>query len=159
MTNSPEIYKFQNLLDSKHPGIFTSGIPGWLSGWASAFGSGRDPRVLGSSPASGSCRESASPLPVSLFLCLSWINKILKRQKSRADGIFTSCIGTQFWVFEHQFRFLFFFLKILFIYHDRHREKERVRDTGRGRIRLHAGAWCGTQSRVSSITPWAKGRH
>ena len=26
------------------------GAPGWLSGWASAFGSGHDPRVLGSSP-------------------------------------------------------------------------------------------------------------
>ena len=30
------------------------GTPGWLSGWASAFGSGRDPRVLGLSSASGS---------------------------------------------------------------------------------------------------------
>ena len=30
------------------------GAPGWLSGWAPAFGSGHDPGVLGSSPASGS---------------------------------------------------------------------------------------------------------
>ena len=39
-------------------------------------------------------------------------------------------------------------------------ERERGRDTGRGRSRLHAsGARCGTQSRVSRIAPWAKGRH
>ena len=30
------------------------GIPGWLSGFAPAFGPGRDPGVLGSSPTSGS---------------------------------------------------------------------------------------------------------
>ena len=34
--------------------FFLSGRPGWLSGWASAFGSGRDPRVLGPSLTSGS---------------------------------------------------------------------------------------------------------
>ena len=39
------------------------------------------------------------------------------------------------------------------------RERERGRDTGRGRSRLHApGARRGIQSRVSRITPWAKGR-
>ena len=31
-----------------------SGTPEWLSGWASAFSSGRDPRVLGLSPTLGS---------------------------------------------------------------------------------------------------------
>ena len=38
-----------------------AGAPGWLSGWASAFGSGHDLRVPGSSPASGSLQEPASP--------------------------------------------------------------------------------------------------
>ena len=39
------------------------------------------------------------------------------------------------------------------------REREGGRDTGRGRSRLHApGARHGIQSRVSRITPWAKGR-
>ena len=48
------------------------GTPGWLSGWASAFGSGRDPWswywVLHWAP----CRKSASPSPcVSASLCIS----------------------------------------------------------------------------------------
>ena len=47
------------------------GTPGWLSGWASAFSSGRDPWVLGSSSSSGSLRSLLLPLPVSLTLCLS----------------------------------------------------------------------------------------
>ena len=38
--------------------------PGWLSGWVSAFYSGRDPRVLGSSPASGSLHGAS----LSVFL-------------------------------------------------------------------------------------------
>ena len=39
------------------------------------------------------------------------------------------------------------------------RERERGRDIGRGRSRLHAlGARRGIRSRVSRITPWAKGR-
>ena len=42
------------------------GMPGWLSGWVSDFGSGYDPGVLGSSPTSGS-RHGAC---FSLFLCL-----------------------------------------------------------------------------------------
>ena len=37
------------------------GTPGWLSGWASASGSGHDARVLGSSPTSDSSMEPASP--------------------------------------------------------------------------------------------------
>ena len=51
---------------------------------------------------------------------------------------------------------LFFgFSNILFIY-SWEIQKERGRDIGRGRSRLHSGAWCGTQSQVSRITPWAK---
>ena len=39
-----------------------TGIPGWRSGLAPAFGPGRDPGDPGSSPASGSrCMEPASP--------------------------------------------------------------------------------------------------
>ena len=40
--------------------------PGWLSGWAPAFGSGHDPRVLGLGPASGSLQGAC----FSLCLCL-----------------------------------------------------------------------------------------
>ena len=50
------------------------GAPVWLSGWASAFGSGRDPRVLGLSPAWSSlpCMEPVSPSAcVSASLCVS----------------------------------------------------------------------------------------
>ena len=51
------------------------GIPGWLSGLAPAFGSGRDPGALGSSPTSGSLHGACFSLPLppslSLSLCLS----------------------------------------------------------------------------------------
>ena len=45
--------------------------PGWLSGWASAFGSGRDPTVLGSSPTLGSLGGSCFSLRLCLCLPLS----------------------------------------------------------------------------------------
>ena len=45
------------------------GIPGWLSGLASAFSPGRDPGVPGSSPTSGSLHGACSSL--CLCLCLS----------------------------------------------------------------------------------------
>ena len=65
------------------------GAPGWLSNWASAFSSGRDPGVLGSSPTSGSLHGAC----FSLCLCvrLSWINKnkILKKKKYLHMRIFT----------------------------------------------------------------------
>ena len=42
---------------------------------------------------------------------------------------------------------------------EREREREREAEGGRGRSRLHApGARRGIRSRVSRITPWAKGR-
>ena len=44
-------------------------VPGWLSDWASAFGPGRDPGVLGSSPTSGSLHGACFSL--CLCLCLS----------------------------------------------------------------------------------------
>ena len=52
-----------------------------------------------------------------------------------------------------------FFLRFyLFIHENTQRgEKERGRDTGRGRSRIQQGAWCGTLSWVSRITPWAAG--
>ena len=43
------------------------GAPGWHSGWASAFGSGRDPGVMGSSPTPASSTTSLL-LPLSLPL-------------------------------------------------------------------------------------------
>ena len=56
------------------------GAPGWLSGWALAFGSGRDPGVLGSSPTSRLPTGSLFlllPVSLSLSMCLSRIkNKI-----------------------------------------------------------------------------------
>ena len=68
--------------DDKIPG---TGIPGWHSGLAPAFGPGRDPGDLGSNPTSGSrCMEpafpSASPsayvsASLSLFLSVTIINK------------------------------------------------------------------------------------
>ena len=50
-----------------------TGIPGWRSGLAPAFGPGRDPGDPGSNPISGSrCMEPASPsacVSASLSLC------------------------------------------------------------------------------------------
>ena len=59
------------------------GTSGWLSGWASAFGPGHDPRVLGLNPASGSPQGTRFSfcLCFCLSLCVShewmneWINK------------------------------------------------------------------------------------
>ena len=53
------------------------GAPAWFSGWASAFGSGRDPWVLGLSPATGSPQGACLSLCLCLCLSLSlsWINK------------------------------------------------------------------------------------
>ena len=61
--------------------ISQSRMPGCLSGWASAFGSECDPGVPGSSPTSAPCLTSAPSAYVSAFLslCLSWINKICKK--------------------------------------------------------------------------------
>ena len=59
-------------------------MDGGLSSWASAFGSGCDPGVLGSSPPSGSLHGACFYL--CLCLCLSpcvsheWINKIFKKK-------------------------------------------------------------------------------
>ena len=60
------------------------GIPGWLSGLAPAFGPGHDPRVPGSSPTSSTLHKARFSLCLCLclclFVCLSWINKILKKK-------------------------------------------------------------------------------
>ena len=51
-------------------------MPEWLSGWASAFGSGHDPGVLESSPASVSSQGACfSPAYVSASLCVYLMNK------------------------------------------------------------------------------------
>ena len=53
-----------------------TGMPRWLSGLVSAFGSGHDPGVLGSVPHQDPCREPASPSAyISAFLCVSLMNK------------------------------------------------------------------------------------
>ena len=52
----------------------------------------------------------------------------------------------------------FFFKRFYFIYScETQSERERGRDTGRGEAGSMQGARCGTQSRVSRITPWAAG--
>ena len=60
--------------------------PGWLSGWASAFSSGNDPRALGLSPTSGFPHGACFSLSLCLCLSLSWINKILKKIILRTPG-------------------------------------------------------------------------
>ena len=51
--------------------ISKEGMPGWLRGWASAFGSGHDPGVLGSSPTWGSLHGACFSLCLCLCLSLS----------------------------------------------------------------------------------------
>ena len=48
---------------------YISRTPGWLSGCASAFGSGQDPQVLGTNPTLGSLQGACFSL--CLYLCLS----------------------------------------------------------------------------------------
>ena len=66
----------------------STGTPGWLHGGTSAFGSGRDPGVPGSSPTSGSLfsRESAPSalacaVSLTIYLYLFLSNKIFKKIK------------------------------------------------------------------------------
>ena len=55
----------------------TSGIPGWLSGLAPAFGPGRDPGVPGSSPTSGSLHGACFSLCLCFCLSVSLMNKLI----------------------------------------------------------------------------------
>ena len=57
------------------------GTPGWFSGWAAAFGSGCDPGPGIESHIRLPARSLLLSLPVSLPLCLSWINKLKGRKK------------------------------------------------------------------------------
>ena len=76
--------KFHFLLAGRWFWNHRVGAPGWLSDWASAFGPGRDPGVLGLSPTSGSPERACFSLFLSL--CLSWIDKkILKRRKKKRN--------------------------------------------------------------------------
>ena len=61
------------------------GIPGWCSGLAPAFGTGRDPGDPGSNPTSGSwCIEPASPSTyVSASLSLSVMTIINKNNNNK----------------------------------------------------------------------------
>ena len=57
-----------------------NGTPGWLSGWASAFGSERDPGAQDRVPRRAPCMEPASPYAcvsdsLSLSLFVSLMNK------------------------------------------------------------------------------------
>ena len=71
--NSPNFKEYHAIKESH------SGIPGWRSGLAPAFGPGRDPGDPGSNPTSGSqCMEPASPsayVSASLSLRVTIINK------------------------------------------------------------------------------------
>ena len=73
--------------------VCVGGAPGWLNGSAFAFGPGRDPRVLESSPDQVPCREPAFPSAyVSASLCLSWINKIFKNKKKASERNMSICL-------------------------------------------------------------------
>ena len=50
--------------------IWGIGMPGWLSGWASAFGSGCDPGVLGIESHIGSPQGTCFSLCLCLYLSL-----------------------------------------------------------------------------------------
>ena len=53
---------------------------------------------------------------------------------------------------------VFVFLTFSLFIHERHREIEREAETqAEGEAGSTQGARCGTQSRVSRITPWAEG--
>jgi len=96
---------------SKH---FCVGTRGWLSRLSTSFGSGHDPRVLGSSPVScrAPCSVGSLPLPlppagalsISLSLSLSnKINKILKKKntKNKLLCLFAVTVHTSSDVFSY----------------------------------------------------------
>ena len=56
-----------------------SGIPGWLSGLAPAFGPGRDPGVPGSSPTSGSLQGARFSFRLCLCFSLSHSMSIMNK--------------------------------------------------------------------------------
>ena len=64
--------------------VSPTGTPGWLSGWASAFGSGHAPRVLGSSSTlcslHGACFFLCPCLCLSLCVSYEWKNKIFLKK-------------------------------------------------------------------------------
>ena len=81
-----------------------AGIPEWLSSLASAFGPGSDPRVLGSSPPSGSlhgaCFSLCLCLCLSLYVFHEWINEILKKRRGGHPWVaeqFSICLWPRAW--------------------------------------------------------------
>ena len=107
--------------------LFHPEMPEWLSGWASAFSSGCDPGVLGSSPTSGSPQEPASPpacVSATLSLCLSWINKNNKNLYKKTYSIYTNVPSCYFFIFTftpHHIsvfhHFIFAISRLLYKYH------------------------------------------
>ena len=76
-TRTLHIFNKTDIAAPKCQALFKSlctGAPGWLSGWASTFGSGHDPGVLGSSPTSGSMQGACFYLSLCLYLCVSLMN-------------------------------------------------------------------------------------
>ena len=69
--SSSHVYSKHTLVtENKQVKINRHRMPGWLSGWASAFGSGRDPGVPGLSPTSDSLHEACFSLCPCLCLSL-----------------------------------------------------------------------------------------
>jgi len=119
------------------------------------FSSGRDLRVLGSGPASGSALsgETASGFsllcPFSHSLFLSQINKYLKRQKSLLR--FPPSLFLSYFSFPEEE--IFFFFKILFSYL---RERERDREQGEGQREnlKQTPSWEQSPTRDLISSPW-----
>ena len=83
----------------------------WFSGWISAFGSDRDPRILGSSPALG--REPASPSTyVPAFLSVSLMNKQIESFLKSVNHRYFQIIHLtfQYFIICGSLSFLCFFL-------------------------------------------------
>ena len=67
------MHSLQLVLQNSASEMILEGCPGWLKGWASAFGSGPDPRVWDRVPRQAPCEEPASlsayvSVPLSVFL-------------------------------------------------------------------------------------------
>ena len=69
-TNSHKWWLYFNSHSDSTLIIWVVGRPGWLSGWASTFGSGRDPGVPDGSRIRFPTGSLLLPLPVSLPLCV-----------------------------------------------------------------------------------------
>ena len=90
---------------------------------------------------------------------IAWKEQYLGRVHINKNEKYKYEMGNTSMKFSHHHNLShFIFLKRFYLFtHERHREREAETQAGEAADSLQ-GAWCGTRSQNSRITPWAKGR-